>query len=115
MGCAVCGRYSEDSEGGFGLEVTCSLCVRKNGIGIEWEGAKSDQEQQAKKKNMASLSNSRLPAVDTGTNVVVRVPDLDRGRLVSRNILAVTKSNSQLLALLYFVFRDKILKHIHTH
>jgi len=30
---------------------------------------------------MVSLSNSRLPAVDIGTNVVVRVPDLDRGRL----------------------------------
>jgi len=38
---------------------------------------------------MVSLSNSRLPAVDTGTNVVVRVPDLDRGRLAPRNVLAV--------------------------
>jgi len=38
---------------------------------------------------MGSLSNSRLPAVDSGTNVVVRVPDLDRGRLASRNVLAV--------------------------
>jgi hypothetical protein len=38
---------------------------------------------------MFSLYNSRLPAVDIGTNVVVRVPDLDRGRLAPRNILAV--------------------------
>jgi hypothetical protein len=38
---------------------------------------------------MVSLSNSRLPAVDIGTNVVVRVPDLNRGRLVPRNVLAV--------------------------
>jgi len=38
---------------------------------------------------MVSLSNSRLPAVDIGTNVVVRLPDLDRGRLSSRNVLAV--------------------------
>jgi hypothetical protein len=38
---------------------------------------------------MVSLSNSRLPAVDIGTNVVVRVPDLDRGRLAPRNVLAV--------------------------
>jgi len=38
---------------------------------------------------MVSLSNSRLPAVDTGTNVAVRVPDLDRGRLAPRNVLAV--------------------------
>ena len=38
---------------------------------------------------MVSLSNSRLPAVDIGTNVVVRVPDLDRGRLAPRNVLVV--------------------------
>ena len=37
---------------------------------------------------MVSLSNSRLPAVDIGTDVV-RVPDLDRGRLAPRNVLAV--------------------------
>jgi len=83
---AICGSYSEDSEG-FGLKVTCNLCVRKNRINIEQEGAKSGQEQQAQK--MVSLSNSRLPAVDIGTNVVVRVPDLDRGCLAPRNVLAV--------------------------
>jgi len=84
---AICGSYCEDSEG-FGLKVTFNLCVRKNLINIEREGAKSGQEEQAE-KNCFSLSNSRLPAVDTGTNVVVRVPDLDQGRLAPRNILAV--------------------------
>jgi len=78
FGNGSCGNYSEESEG-FGLKVTCNLCVRKNRINIEREGAKSDQEKHAQK--MGSLSSSRLPAVDTGTNVVVRVPDLDRGRL----------------------------------
>jgi len=38
---------------------------------------------------MVSISNSRLPAVDIGTNVVVRVPDFDRGCLAPRNVLAV--------------------------
>jgi len=38
---------------------------------------------------MVSLSNSRLPAVDIGSNVVVRVPDLDRGCLFPRIVLAV--------------------------
>ena len=38
---------------------------------------------------MVSLSNSRLPAVAIGTNVVIRVPDLDRGCLAPRNVLAV--------------------------
>ena len=75
---AICGSYSEDSEG-FGLKITCSICVRMNRINIEREGAKSGQEQQAQK--MVSVSISRLPAVDIGTNVVVIVPDLDRGRL----------------------------------
>ena len=37
---AICGSYSEDSEG-FGLKVACNLCVRKNRINIEREGAKS--------------------------------------------------------------------------
>jgi len=83
---AICGSYSEDSEG-FGLIFTCNFCVRKNRINTEREGAKSGQEQQAQR--MVSLSNSRLPAVDIGTNVVFRVPDLDQGRLAPRNVQAV--------------------------
>jgi len=83
---AVFGSYSEDSEG-FRLKVTCNLCVRKNQIIIEQEGAKFGQEQEAQKK--VSLSNSRFPAVDIGTNVVVWMPDLDQGRLAPRNVLAV--------------------------
>ena len=42
-----------------------------------------------KLKKMVSHSNSRLPAVDIGTNVVVRVPDLGRGRLPPRNVLVI--------------------------
>jgi hypothetical protein len=82
----ICGGYSDDSEG-FGQKVACNLCVRKNRINIEREGAKSGQEEQAQK--VVSLSKSRLPAVDTRTNVVVRMPDVDRGRLAPRNVLAV--------------------------
>jgi len=66
---AICGSYSEDSES-FGLKSTCNLCVRKNRINTEREGAKSGPEQQAQK--MVSLSNSRLPAVDIAINAVVR-------------------------------------------
>ena len=73
FGSGSSGSYSEDREG-FGLKVTCSLCVRKNRINIEREGAKSGQEQPQK---MVSLSNLRLPAADIGTNVVVRVSELD--------------------------------------
>jgi hypothetical protein len=94
---AIRGSYSEDSEG-FRLKVTCNLCVRENQINTDREGAKSGQEQAQK---MVSPSNSRLPAVDIGTNVVVRVPDLDLGSLVPRNVLAVvTDVNSSGLYLL---------------
>jgi hypothetical protein len=51
---AVCGGYSEDSEG-FGQKVTCNVCVRKNQINVEQEDAKSGQEQHAQK--MVSVSN----------------------------------------------------------
>ena len=40
---AICRSYSEDSEG-FGLKVTCDLCVRKNRINIDRKGAESGQE-----------------------------------------------------------------------
>ena len=53
---------------------------------------KSGQEQQAEK--MVSLSHSRLPAVPIGTNVVVRVSAVDRGRLAPRNVLAVVDVTS---------------------
>jgi len=85
FGSERCGSYSEDSEG-FGLKVTCNLCVRKSRINIKGEGAKSGQGQAQK---MGSLCNSRLQAVDNGTNVVVRAHDLVRGRLAPRNVPAV--------------------------
>lgn len=88
---AICGSYSEDSES-FGLIVTCNFCVRKNWVNTEREGAKFGQEQQAQR--MVSLSNARLPAVDVGTNVAVRVPNLDRGRLAPRNVLPVVVVSS---------------------
>jgi hypothetical protein len=69
------------------MKVACNLCIRKNLFKIERESAIYGQEQQAQK--MVSLSNSRLPAVDIGTNVVVRVLELYRRRLATRNVLAV--------------------------
>jgi len=49
----ICGSYSKDSES-FRLKITCNLCVRKNRINIERDGAKSGQEQKVK-KNCFSL------------------------------------------------------------
>jgi len=80
-------------------EMTTMSSDFMNRINIEREGAKSDQEQRGQK--MVSVSNSSLPAVDIGTNVVVRVPDLDRGLLALRNVLAyIVDVNSSGLYLL---------------
>ena len=108
---AICGRYSEDSEG-FGLKVVCDLCIRKNGINIEREGAKSGQEQQAQK--MVSVCNSKLPAVDIGTNVVVRVPDLDRGSLAPRKVLAVVVDVSS-SGLYLLGTKEGLLERLYAH
>jgi len=77
---ALCGSYSEDSEG-FGLKVTYNLCVTKNRKCKIWSGTTSS-------KNGFSLQLN-TSAVDIGTNIVVRVPDPDRGCLAPRNVLAV--------------------------
>ena len=45
---AVCGSYSEDSQG-FGLKVTCNLCIRKNRINIKREGANLVRNNKLKK------------------------------------------------------------------
>jgi len=45
---------------------------------------------------MISLSNSQLAPVSIGKTVVVRVPDVDRGRLAPRNVLAVVLSVNDL-------------------
>ena len=74
---AICGSYSQDSEG-FELKVTCNLRVKEES-NQHW--ARRCKIWSGTSSKMVSLSNSRLPAVDIGTNVVVRVPDLHRGRL----------------------------------
>ena len=54
--CGNCGNYTEYSEG-FGLKVTCNLCVRKNWIDFEYV---QNLVRNKKLKKMVSLSNSRL-------------------------------------------------------
>jgi len=54
FGCGSCGSYSEESEG-FGLKVTCNLCVRNNWINTEGQGSKSGQEKKKLDKWFFSL------------------------------------------------------------
>ncbi|KAL1487962.1 hypothetical protein ABEB36_015343 [Hypothenemus hampei] len=38
---------------------------------------------------MLKQSNSKFPKIGIGQNVLIRIPDVDRGRVATRNILAV--------------------------
>ncbi|XP_024879377.1 SCAN domain-containing protein 3-like [Temnothorax curvispinosus] len=78
-----CGIETED-------QVVCSRCNRTDAIRDQREDAKSGLEKQAAK--MLSLSCQKLPPAEVGQNVVVKVPDVDRGRLAPRNVLAAVLS-----------------------
>ena len=68
--------------------------------------ARSDQDGSRK----LSFPDNVTTAQDGGT-----VVSLTHRPLFTPGNTPGTQSNSQLLALVSFVFRDKILKHIHTH
>jgi hypothetical protein len=86
--CSSCNRCIHVQCGEYADEVLiCTLCKRKNNINSQREGAKKGLQEQAER--MLKLSNAKLPPIAVGQNVVVRVPDVDRGRLAPRSILAV--------------------------
>lgn len=75
-----CGEYVEEV-------LLCTLCKRKNDINSQREGAKVRLQVQAER--MLTLSNAKLPPITVGQNVMVGVPDVDRGRLAPRSVLTV--------------------------
>lgn len=81
---AICGKSTSE---GFGQAIVCNICDRKTSIRTGQNNAKNNLKKQAEK--MLALSNSKFPPAEIGTSVVVRVPDVDRGRLAPRNVLAV--------------------------
>ena len=60
------------------------LCNRDSVINDERVGAKRYLEKQAGK--MIESSNKRFKGLNVGESVMVRVPDVDRGRVDFRNI-----------------------------
>ena len=54
---------------------------------MERRGCKRGLEQQAAK--MLNQSQSKFPPVMVGDNVLINVPEVDRGRLAPRNVLSV--------------------------
>ncbi|KAH0810939.1 hypothetical protein GEV33_011852 [Tenebrio molitor] len=66
------------------------LCSRRDAILEQRENAKVGLMKQAEK--MLALSREKLPPAEIGQNVVVKVPDVDRGRLAPRSVVAVVLS-----------------------
>ena len=57
----------------------CSICVRRKNISEKRSIAKRKQEHQADK--MLEISKKRFKPAESGENVNVPVPDVDRGKL----------------------------------
>ncbi|KAK4875911.1 hypothetical protein RN001_012333 [Aquatica leii] len=89
-----CGKCSVRIHTKCGIEiedqVICILCSRTDAIRDQRESTKTGLEKQAAK--MLALSQQKLPPIKVSQNVVVKVPDVDRGRLAPRNVLAVVLS-----------------------
>ena len=64
-----------------------SICKRRESINEKRKMAKTNREAQAFK--MTKLAREKFPPGREGDTVKVRVPDVDRGRCDSRNILDV--------------------------
>ncbi|KAK5639434.1 hypothetical protein RI129_011926 [Pyrocoelia pectoralis] len=50
---------------------------------------------------MLQRSSKKFPSVDIGQNVLIRIPDVDRGRVAPRNVMAVLGTPSGVLDKLY--------------
>ncbi|KAF2906124.1 hypothetical protein ILUMI_00053 [Ignelater luminosus] len=80
---AQCGSELENG-------VTCNCCSRTDAIKNQRKSAKNGLAKQAER--MLALSRQKLPPTEVGQNVIVKVPNADRGRLAPRNVLAVVVS-----------------------
>lgn len=81
----ICGETGDNE--GYGQNVTCMICMKKTSVLSQRSSAKEGQVEQAKK--MLSYSAGHFPPVDVGTNVSLRIPEVDRGRGSARCMLAV--------------------------
>lgn len=65
----------------------CTLCSRKSAIDTTRENCVTALKSQAAK--MLKRTERKLTPVSVGDNVLVNIPDVDRGRLAPRNVMAV--------------------------
>ncbi|KAI4468484.1 tc5 transposase dna-binding domain [Holotrichia oblita] len=79
-------KTSNDSE----PEFQCFLCQRTCDISINCKNAKRGLEVQA--DLVLAQSNKKFKPVIVGDNVLVRIPDVDCGKLAPRNVMVVVQA-----------------------
>lgn len=91
--CGKCSGYvhakepCSKSQASYDAEIICSLCDIAAGIQQQRAAAKRKMEDQA--EVMKKRSDQKFQPATIGQNVVIRIPDVDRGRADLRNIMAV--------------------------
>ena len=88
---AICGK-SVDGEG-YGKSVVCSLCNSENIILAERTDATMSTQSQAQR--MVDRSNKILEDVDVGCNVLIPIPQVDRGKGDPRNLMAIVHEKTE--------------------
>jgi len=81
---AICGATDGDGDEGYGKTVLCFLCQAEKTITSERAVAASSMEDQATKTK--SSSEKVLTDVDMGTNVLIPIPSVDRGKSDPKNL-----------------------------
>ncbi|KAL3286078.1 hypothetical protein HHI36_000591 [Cryptolaemus montrouzieri] len=70
-----------------GEEIVIALDSKKQNIGDIRKLVGQSRKKQAAK--ILAVSSLKYPAADTGDNVVVKLPDIDRAKADDRNIMTV--------------------------
>jgi hypothetical protein len=94
--CSVCANFVHDlcSKACTPESVTCNLCSNEKNITSERRNASESMKRQATR--MRNLSERILSDVDIGTNVLIQIPNVDRGKGDPRNVLAVVINKDEL-------------------
>ena len=75
---------------GFGMKVMCNMYAQTKNIVEGRAAAKESLKEQGSK--MINLFDNIHPAAEIGDNVLIPVPEVDRGQSDSRNVLGVILS-----------------------
>ncbi len=71
----------------YGPEVLCQICEKA--INAQNSRSKSLESLKIQGEKTLNRSNILLPLIEIGKNVTVSIPNVDRGRIDLRNIMAV--------------------------